>query len=335
MRMTELENKILEAQEAYYNGQPIMNDIEFDELWDKLKKEQPDSEILQNVGQDHTDGFAKAEHIIVMGSQNKANTSAEMDKWFKTIKSDSVTWSYKMDGISIEMAYNKGKFIRATTRGDGKVGDDVTKNVIKMGGVIKQLKDDFTGAVRGEILLSRENKEKFFSEYANCRNAASGVCKRLDGSGCEHLNVVVYDAQYSDGRIFGTQYNLMKWLEKHGFEVADWGLTNTFDGEFAKDKVDEIFTKFDSLKYDIDGLVWKQNDIDQLDLKNMRPKTQIALKPERTYGKSVLRDIDWRLSNGTFTPVAVFDPIVAKMGLIIPKVVKDITTGKFAEGYAF
>lgn len=366
--MTELELKIKEAQDAYYNnGTPIMSDGEFDILWDRLMKEQPDSELLKAVGSDHTVGFEKADHTMVMGSQNKANTAEEMDEWFSSIKGD-IVGGYKMDGISIELTYIDGKYTKAITRGDGHTGDDVTANVAKMGGVIKELPDkSFSGPIRGEVLLSRTNKEVYFDEYANCRNAASGICKRLDGSGCEHLNVVVYDAQYLDKtKTFGTQYNLMKWLEGQGFEVAPWWLTNSKTGQYAKYKVDEVFAQFESLKYDIDGIVWKQNDIDLDDMyANIRPKTQIALKPARTYATTELIGIEWNNTNGTYTPVAILKPVnmlgaeisranlsnvrkmmelgieightvtICRCGMIIPKVVKDETTGKFASGYEF
>ena len=116
--------------------------------------------------------------------------------------------------------------------------------------------------------------------------------------------------------------------------------------------------KRDSLEYDIDGIVWKQNEIDMDDFKtNYRPKTTIALKPKRTYASSTLRDIEWSCSNGTYTPVAIFDPVnllgatvqraslgnvdlmevmgieightieITRTGEIIPKITKDLTTG--------
>lgn len=93
--MTGLEKAIVDAQNAYYNGIPIMSDTEFDALWDKLKKEQPDSELLQKVGEDHADGFKKVPHKIIMGSQEKANTAEEMDRW---LKATLYLAQFKMDG---------------------------------------------------------------------------------------------------------------------------------------------------------------------------------------------------------------------------------------------
>lgn len=140
--MTTLENKILEAQDAYYNGTPIMNDIEFDALWEQLKKEQPDSEILQAVGADHTDGFAKVDHMIIMGSQNKAKNVEELNEWyiFNAIDPDTIA-QYKMDGISLELTYKNGKLQKAVTRGDGCLDYDTIlqtdKGPLKIGDIVE------------------------------------------------------------------------------------------------------------------------------------------------------------------------------------------------------
>ena len=117
--MTGLEKAIVDAQNAYYNGIPIMSDTEFDALWDKLKKEQPDSELLKKVGEDHADGFKKVKHRIIMGSQEKANTAEEMDKWLLSINKKLVLADFKMDGSSLALYYDHGDLIQAVSRGDG------------------------------------------------------------------------------------------------------------------------------------------------------------------------------------------------------------------------
>lgn len=365
--MTELENKILAAQNAYYNNTPIMSDGEFDELWEELKRTQPDSEILQNVGSDHTEGFQKIKHNIVMGSQNKANTAEEMDKFFKP--GQTYMAQYKLDGCSVVLNYRNGEFVNAASRGDGEYGDDITNNVKLMRGFINHVGNLFTGSVRGEILLDRADKEKYFPDMKNCRNAASGIMKHLDGKDCDKLTIRVYDAQYLDkDESFCMQSVLQTWLKENGFIVAPWFGIEKRQGEWIINKINEIFSEenLEKMEYDIDGLVIKQEAIDDEDIQNnYRPKTQIALKPARTYAVTKLIDIDWRCSNGTFTPVAKFEPVqlngttvtqanlcnvahlielgieighevvVCKAGMIIPKIVKDNTTGKFAPGYEF
>lgn len=365
MTQTELEDKIKEAQEAYYNSNPIMSDIEFDELWEQLKTNYPDSEVLQDIGNDSNDGFEKAQHIILMGSQNKATKAEEMDAFFK--KDEKYIASYKLDGISIEIQYDNGNFVKALTRGDGVIGDNVTNNVIKMGYVPKVLQDkSFTGAVRGEILLQKSVKDKYFPDAKNCRNMASGISKRKDGLDCDKLIVMCYDVQSTDkSKNLSTETLLNEWLKSNGFIVAPYTEAKTWTGKDAIDYINDIFSKLETIDFDIDGIVFKQQKIDWNDkVSSYRPKTNIALKPKYTQATSILRSIEWKLNNGTFTPVAHFDAvelngtmvenaslanislmedmgieigheiIVVKTGLIIPKIIKDVTTGKFAEGYA-
>ena len=120
MNQKELENKIKEAQKEYYAGHPILSDAEFDKLWDDLKNLYPDSELLSEVGSDleESEGFEKVELKSLMGSQNKANTAEEMEK-FISENGSTYMETYKLDGSSAELYYENGKFIRGCSRGNG------------------------------------------------------------------------------------------------------------------------------------------------------------------------------------------------------------------------
>ena len=246
------------------------------------------------------------------------------------------------------------------------MGDEVSSNVLTMNHVVRHLKDtNYTGCVRGEVLISRTNKEKYFPEKANCRNCGNGIFKHKDGKDCDKLDVVVYDAQADDGsNYFGTQEKMQKWLEEQGFKGAPYVMFKNPTGQDCIDYINSIFDKFEELEYDIDGIVWKQNEIDMDDFQtNYRPHQTRALKPARTYATSILRDVEWSCSNGTYTPVAIFDPVnllgatvqraslsnvdlmeqlgieighellITRGGEIIPLVVKDLTTNKSLSGY--
>lgn len=309
--MTGLEKAVKDAQDAYYNGVPIMSDIEFDAIWDKLKREQPDSELLKKVGEDHTDGFKKVKHRIIMGSQEKANTAEDMDNWLLSINKKIVLASLKMDGSSLALYYDHGDLIQAVSRGDGTRGDEVSSNVLMMNHVVRHLKDtNYTGCVRGEVLITRANKETYFPEKANCRNCGNGIFKHKDGKDCDKLDIVVYDAQAEDGsNYFGTQEKMQKWLEEQGFKVAPYVMFKNPTGQDCIDYINSVFDKFAELEYDIDGIVWKQNEIDMDDFRtNYRPKTNIALKNKQEKTKSILKDIEWSCSNGTYTPVGIIEP---------------------------
>ena len=374
MNQQELENKLKQAQDAYYNGsEPIMSDLEYDELWDELQTKYPTSNLLFGVGADHTDGFAKVKHSIIMGSQAKANTAQDMTTFFLKNGKGKYLAQYKLDGCSIALNYENGKFMSGATRGDGTEGDDITRNVLRMNGLVKQLKERFTGTVRGEVLLDKSVKEKHFPDMKNCRNAASGIMKHLDGSDCEKLTIRVYDAQYHDkAKTFGTQTSLQSWLRDNGFIVAEYVWFDTRKmkdpGQEAIDLIRSEFSEYNSSNrdYDIDGIVFKKDEIDMHDIQTeYRPKTMVALKPKFTPKESILRDIEWCVKNGTVTPVAIFDPVeiegstvqraslgnislmeylgleighritVIKANMIIPKVIQDLETGKFITGYEF
>lgn len=374
MNQQELENKLKQAQDAYYNGsEPIMSDLEYDELWDELQTKFPTSNLLFGVGADHTDGFAKVKHSIIMGSQAKANTAQDMTTFFLKNGKGVYLAQYKLDGCSIALNYENGKFVTGATRGDGTEGDDITRNVLQMKGLVKKLKDRFTGTVRGEVLLDKSVKEKYFPDMKNCRNAASGIMKHLDGSDCEKLTIRVYDAQYLDKtKSFGTQEFLQSWLQDNGFIVAEyvWFDTSSMKnpGQEAIELIRTEFSEYNSNNrdYDIDGIVFKKNEIDMHDIQTeYRPKTMIALKNKYTLAETTIEGIEWSIKNGTLTPVAIVSPceidgttvkraslaniscmeelgieighkvIITKAGMIIPKILKDLTTGKFASGYEF
>lgn len=374
MNQQELENRLKLAQDAYYNGpEPIMSDLEYDELWDELQAEFPTSELLRGVGEDNTDGFAKIRHSIIMGSQNKANTAEDMNAFFSRNGYGKYLAQYKLDGASISLCYENGEFVTGASRGDGRIGDNCTANVLRMKGLVKRLKEGFTGTVRGEVLLDRSVKEKYFPDMKNCRNAAAGIMKHMDGSDCDKLTIRVYDAQYLDkARSFGTQESLQAWLKDNGFIVADYALFDTDGmknpGESAIDLIRKEFSEELASKreFDIDGIVFKKNEIDLHDIQTeYRPKTMIALKNKYTLAETTIEGIEWCVKNGTVTPVALVSPceidgtivkraslaniscmeelgieighkvIITKAGMIIPKILKDLTTGKFASGYEF
>lgn len=355
MTQLELENKIKQAQEAYYNDTPIMEDWEFDELWDKLLEKFPKSKLLKEIGKDSSNGFKKCEHKFTAGSQQKATNQEEVKAKLKKSGKNGVV-DYKLDGCSIVLYYENGVLKNAISRGNGKVGDDITENVKKMNYVPLKLKSKVSIGVRGEVLLSRENKKLYFPDMKNCRNATSGTMKRLDGEGCEHLDILVYDAQYTDNKhTIKTQTELKKWLKDNNFKLAPyWSFKNATSSQLM-DLLNTTFENFDNLEYDIDGLVFKSEQYDIADMQSDRPTKQFAIKPEKIIKVTKLLNIDWNLVSGTFTPVGKIKPVelngttvkqaslcniselerleiqigdyvvVAKMGMIIPKIIRKAT----------
>lgn len=170
--------------------------------------------------------------------------------------------------------------------------------------------NNWTGSVRGEIMLFKRDKTEFFPDAKNCRNMASGIAKRIDGSDCDKLTIVCYDAR-SENASFEHETDVIEFLQENGFYVVNCVKFDTLTYVDAMKLLNETFNEhLNDIPYDIDGLVFKTNVIDYDDqMTNVRPKTNIALKPNRIEATFRIIDIEWSLANGTYTPVAIIEPV--------------------------
>lgn len=306
---------------AYYNGEPKVSDAEFDDLEDKLRQLDPENEYFGGVGEDASDGFPKAKHVLLMGSQDKCNTVEDIVKKLRHFAGKKVALLVepKCDGISLELNYKNGKASMHITRGDGYVGDDITVNAAKMRGVPATIPTTDDVSFRGEILLLHSDKDKYFPELKNCRNGASGISKNKDGIGCEHLTVITYDCQYLDeDKSFETEANKLDFLTASGFQRvnADMVIADCTSNEGILKAANDLMEKMNEFtmadrEYDTDGVVVKLNIIDENDVRTeLKPKSQWAIKPTRVEVETTLTGIEWNMTNGTLVPVGVFEPVV-------------------------
>ena len=311
-RIEELEQLITRYQKSYYNGEGEISDAEFDLLWDELKTLDPANPILHKVGAD-SGNFAKVQHIMPMGSQEKAANPEQFLEWAAKHQYDQYLVEYKLDGASLELQYENGYLVRAVTRGDGSIGDDITANAKKMVGVNTAIYKDgqlvpFTGGVRGEVIMTHKVHETYFSDKANCRNAANGLMKRKDGQGSEYLTLITYDALATDGKsYFTSEAEKIRWLIDCGFNVVRLVICKSPDRVIAYRA--KVMEERKSIEYDIDGLVIKENKINLEDASRARPDRQIAFKFSLEEAVSTLREVEWSISGGTYTPVAIFDEV--------------------------
>lgn len=312
-RIAELEKLIVKYQKSYYNGEGEISDAEFDSLWDELKLLDPQNPILHKVGAD-SGNFEKAPHVMPMGSQEKAANPEQFLSWAQKHKYDEYLVEYKLDGASLELQYNGGILVRAVTRGDGSTGDVITANALKMDGVKKELYDadgklsGFTGGVRGEVIMKRSVHKKYFSDKANCRNAANGLMKRKDGSGSEHLTLIAYDVWASQGeQPYKDEEEKLAWLKKYGFNTVVLRICSNADQVIEYRA--KVMEERKNLDYDIDGLVIKERAVNHEDALRARPDRQIAFKFSLEEAVSVVRKVEWNESGATYTPVAVFDAV--------------------------
>lgn len=318
-RIKELADELLRAKYTYYNiklpdgMQPLaLTDKVYDTREAELRSLDPDHWVLKIVGAPQTQSeWQKAKHQIPMGSLNKVNTPEELSKWVEdTYPDGKLLVTEKLDGISLEVLYEDGKLVQGITRGDGETGEDITINVVKMGGVLSNLPEKFTGSLRGEIIMLKSVHKDHFPDKANPRNAAAGVSKRLDGVGADKLAVLFYQAL---GDVdFGNEQLQFVWLVNQGLETPNWWVMKT-DEAVNTHWRDYQDNHRDKLDYDIDGLVVRvDNMAKQLALgeKDLKPKGAIAFKFDNECKESVIRDIIWQVGNsGRITPVAVVDPV--------------------------
>jgi len=319
----ELEVKLAEWRVAYERGISLVPDEVYDASRDRLRMLRPDSPEIKAIGASAVSEWVKVSHGVPMGSLDKVNLPEELLRWVEgtglpvTDPSwEHLLWTEKLDGISIHLRYEEGKFVQALTRGDGLVGEDITPNVRKMKGLVQEV-PGFSGSIRGEIVLFKSDFAKHFPDKANTRNTAAGVSKRYDGKGSEHLSVITYSVLESDvihatAHSHGTELAQFEWLKAQGFKVPNYGTVSSVAA------ITQIWLQYqesirDSLDYDIDGLVIRINRLDlQLFLgeKDGRPLGAVAFKFAPITRVTTLRAVEWQVgASGRITPVAVVDPV--------------------------
>lgn len=342
-RIKELSSLITRHQRLYYQGEPEISDSEFDALWDELKGLDPGNPLFSTINSESTDGFPKEYHLIPMGSQEKAANPEAFMKWASGVGFDEFLVQHKLDGASLELQYERGSLVRAVTRGDGRIGDDITVNARKMRGVLGVLSGEwgprganpFSGGVRGEVIMTKATLRDRYPDKANCRNAANGLMKRKDGTGSEHLQVICYDAApgtpgspFTGYAPFEDEPGKIEWLKKAGFDVVPTERITGPEGVIAYRS--RVMDARDGLPYDIDGLVIKGIDIDPEDLARSRPERQIAFKFSLEEACTTLLSVEWSESGTTYTPIGVCEPVqlagttVQRANLVNPRMIRSM-----------
>lgn len=305
-RIEQLKAMIEEASKAYGEANPIMSDKEFDQLVNELKTLDP-TYVDTVTYDDHTEGFTKAKHDLITGTLAKCKNEDEFKEWFRKHPGVYVM-EQKMDGAGIELKFRNGKLVQAVTRGTGFEGDDITENAKLVKGVNSTLNLSMDCSIRGEILMSHSMFNKNYKDkMKNCRNAAAGIMKHLDGSELENLNFVAYDMQEVGEKTIKTEVQKLEFLSGNGFEIPEHAVVKNLTEAFAFRT--SQYNNRENIEYDIDGVVVKPEVIDYEDLKNRTPKNSCAIKFELDVGVSHIRNIIWSQSGKYFAPVVEIDPI--------------------------
>lgn len=326
----EYNNKLYYDQDA-----PELEDFEYDALTRELKALEAEYPQLvdsnsptQKVGGTPSGKFEKVIHVVKMESLQDAFSLDELrdfDRRMREEAGDDVQYvvEEKIDGLSVSLEYENGRFVRGSTRGDGVVGEDVTANLATVKAIPKRLNDapEFL-EVRGEVYMphaafSRLVEEQELNDKApfkNPRNAAAGSLRQKDSkiTAGRGLSIFVFNVQQVRGKTLTSHHESLDYLKSLGFSVSP-RYRRFSNIEDAIGEIQRIGEARGKLAYDIDGAVIKTDRFDQREMvgsTNKFPRWAIAFKYPPEEKETVLKDIRITVGRtGVLTPTAIFEPV--------------------------
>lgn len=324
IRMKELIDKLNYASKMYYlDSNPVMTDYEYDKLYDELVELEKETKTVfansptVNVETGVSQALEKYEHKTPMLSLSKTK---QVDELVSFIGDKEGVLSWKLDGLTIVLTYNKGKLIRGVTRGNGTIGEVVTENVKQFKNVPFTIPYKGELVVRGEAIIKYSDFDKMNGglsdeegQFKNPRNLCSGSVRQLDSkvTAERNVNCVIFSLiSTSDDNLPNSVMERFDWLKSLGFEVVE-------RVKVTKDTLPDAVLSFKEKipTYDIpsDGLVLTFDDVKyglSLGMTAKYPRHSIAFKWKDETVESILRNVEWSPSRtGLINPVAVFDPI--------------------------
>ena len=329
-----LRDKLDEWANAYYsNDAPEVEDNVYDQNYQRLvelEQQFPQlvtqDSITQRVGGQIGSEFTKVTHKIPMLSMGDVFSKQELREFDERVQKQvghevAYNVELKIDGLSINLEYQDGKLMRASTRGNGQVGEDVTANARFISDIPQTLPEKLTTEVRGECYmgkeafakLNQERDEKGETTFANPRNAAAGSLRQLDANITKHRNLSTYIYTWvNPPEEITSQHQAFEKMTDRGFHTDLTGRRLSKMDEIF-DFIDEYTAKRDSLAYGIDGIVLKVDDLGlQSELGNTVkiPRWEIAYKFPPEEQETVVHEIKWTVGRtGVVTPTAIMDPV--------------------------
>ncbi len=315
------------AHEYYVLDNPTVSDKEYDKLYDELVKlEKESGEVLfdsptRRVGGEPISSFKKHNHLERLYSLDKATTEQELIAFDKRInkseKELEYTVEYKFDGLTICLTYDKRKFVRATTRGNGITGEDVTAQVLTIKSFPLTIDYEGTLEVQGEAVMRLSVLDKY-NETAdeplkNARNAVAGAIRNHDPKITEKRKVEIYfyNVNYMSNKNLNSQVECVEFLIRHGFKVHPYlSFCKGINAVMSAIKEIEIARK--NLDVLTDGAVVKINDFSlrkELGATDKFPRWAIAFKFEAEEVTTILKQVKWQVGRtGKLTPLGLLEP---------------------------
>lgn len=334
-RVEELRAVIEKNNRLYYDQDaPELEDYQYDALTRELRELEAafpqlvsETSPTQHVGGTASSRFAKVTHAVKMESLLDAFSYEELRDFDRRVRDAGIQPEYvveiKIDGLSCSLEYENGTLVRASTRGDGLVGEDVTANVMAIRRVPKQLKDapEYL-EVRGEVYMPHQAFQKLCAEqelqgaapFKNPRNAAAGSLRQKDAkvTAGRGLSIFVFNVQQIRGKTLSSHAESLDYLKSLGLQVSP-RYHVVRDIEDAIQEIEQIGQNRAKLDFDMDGAVIKVNAFDQRGLlgsTNKFPRWAIAFKYPPEVKETTLRSIEVAVGRtGVLTPTACFDPV--------------------------
>lgn len=317
----------------YVLDDPTISDYEYDHMLrrlEDLEKEHPEEitpdSPTQRVGGVALKEFDEVEHVVPLESLQDVFNGEEvrefLDRVAETVADAQYSIEPKVDGLSVALEYRDGVFVRGATRGDGRVGEDVTENLRTIRSIPMTLPEKLPRLiVRGEVYMSRAVFEEINAQrevegqplMANPRNAAAGSLRQLDPkvAASRKLDIAIFNLQLAEGKTFATHTETMEYLASQKFKVISGRCLSS--AEEIIDEINRLDETRTELSYDMDGAVIKLNDLalrEKLGSTAKCPKWAIAYKYPPEQKPSQLVDIVVQVGRtGVLTPKAVLKPV--------------------------
>lgn len=329
LRMRELVDTLNRyGYEYYVLDNSSVPDREYDKLYDELKSlERETGERFQDsptrrVGGEPISSFLKHEHIHRLYSLDKCVTDGELgsfdERVRKIVPDPEYTVEYKFDGLTMCLTYENGEFVRATTRGNGIVGEDVTAQALTIKSFPLKIDRKDVMEIQGEAIIRLSVLEKY-NETAeeplkNARNAAAGAIRNLDPKITEkrHPEIVFYNINYAENGGFGSQLEIFDFLKRNGFKTFDF-LRVCKNLDEVKSAIEEIEVGRRNIDILTDGAVVKLNSVterDKLGYTDKFPRWATAYKFEAEEAETTLSGIRWQVGRtGKLTPLGIVVPV--------------------------
>lgn len=319
----ELTAKLNHAARVYYQGHDeVMSNFEYDKLYDRLVQLEKETGIVlagsptQKVGYEVLGELPKEQHQFPMLSLDKTKEVGQLEEW---LGEQNGLLSWKMDGLTVVLAYEDGKLVKAVTRGNGQVGEVITNNAKVFQNIPLAIPHKGQVVLRGEAVITysefnRINEELPEEEqYKNPRNLCSGSVRQLNNeiTANRHVNFYAFSLVTAEGVDFhNSQEEKFLFMRAQGFDIVEY---KRVDRENVADMVSWFARKISSNDFPSDGLVLLYDDIlygESLGSTAKFPRNAIAFKWADEIAKTTLKEVEWSASRtGLINPVAVFEPV--------------------------